>query len=477
MRILIDGDNCPIPVLDAAVRLARARGAQCQIYANQTRRALDLGEALWYTVPTTPGSADDALLGEAASGDIVITDDNALARECKELGATPVHNNGLGFDFRKRRGLAASSGRIHRGYDERRRGIIKQIKSRIFAARFDRLLRARAEQEPAENRVTDNVRAQALDEYILEELQSPTVWRRPKRLITGSDGAALPYKRAAKVRRQKRRGEARPYTRNYYSKRLKTIKLRNIKDAAALDDARHEMYEMYGEYEERFQEARMRMLAVSREAQRIQSQKEALLAEQARLAQIAEEARRREYEEKLAYIRSCCQPQSLNKDIKLTNYITQKYNRTVKRAQVADRRRKLDKKMKNFSECREQAKKLRVELYARSLELCEEEKQIGIEENSIKTEMDRVNALKESLAENDPLLIKQVKLVRKRQFELNERRNRASKAQKRFNVEYKEMRAKERRLLGNAATLREEELHVIKLENREVELLMVENTA
>jgi uncharacterized protein YaiI (UPF0178 family) len=97
MRILIDGDRCS--VLRVAASLARRHGIECIAIANECRNPDTSIKVSWITVPVTYSSVDFEILDRIECGDIVVTDDFALAFECGERGATPVQNSGRLYTF------------------------------------------------------------------------------------------------------------------------------------------------------------------------------------------------------------------------------------------------------------------------------------------------------------------------------------------------------------------------------------------
>lgn len=95
MRILIDADGCP--VMDHAVRIARRNGLECLIVCDTAHRFNKPG-ARTITVSKGADSADFALLGLLAPGDLVVTQDYGLAAMCLAKQARPLSQDGMVYD-------------------------------------------------------------------------------------------------------------------------------------------------------------------------------------------------------------------------------------------------------------------------------------------------------------------------------------------------------------------------------------------
>lgn len=94
MRLLIDADGCP--VVDIALRLARARGIECLILCDSAHRIQREG-AQTLTFSTGSDSVDFALVNLLKPGDLVITQDYGLAAMCLARGARPFHQDGYEY--------------------------------------------------------------------------------------------------------------------------------------------------------------------------------------------------------------------------------------------------------------------------------------------------------------------------------------------------------------------------------------------
>ena len=116
MRVWVDADGCP--VVDLAVCLAREAGLPVTLVcdaAHEMRRHPDT-EIL--TVSTGADSADWALLGRVAAGDVVVTQDYGLAALCLAKGARPIRQDGVCYSEDNIGALLEQrhwAGRIRRG--------------------------------------------------------------------------------------------------------------------------------------------------------------------------------------------------------------------------------------------------------------------------------------------------------------------------------------------------------------------------
>lgn len=91
MRVLIDGDGCP--VVDTAVGLCRERKVQCLLLCD-TAHELHREGAQTLTFDKGADSVDFALANRVHAGDLVITQDYGLASMCLARGARVLHQDG-----------------------------------------------------------------------------------------------------------------------------------------------------------------------------------------------------------------------------------------------------------------------------------------------------------------------------------------------------------------------------------------------
>ena len=94
MRVLIDADACP--VTDRAVRMAAERGVESVLFCDDAHwMARD--DAQVVTVMRGADSADFALINRCTHGDIVVTQDYALAAMALAKGARALHPSGMRY--------------------------------------------------------------------------------------------------------------------------------------------------------------------------------------------------------------------------------------------------------------------------------------------------------------------------------------------------------------------------------------------
>ena len=91
MRVLIDGDGCP--VVDIAVELCRKRNIQCLLLCD-TAHEFHREGAETLTFDKGADSVDFALVNRVQTGDLVITQDYGLASMCLARNARVLHQDG-----------------------------------------------------------------------------------------------------------------------------------------------------------------------------------------------------------------------------------------------------------------------------------------------------------------------------------------------------------------------------------------------
>lgn len=91
MRVLIDGDGCP--VVDIAVELCRERKLPCLLLCD-TAHEFHREGAETLTFDKGADSVDFALANRVRPGDLVITQDYGLASMCLARGARVLHQDG-----------------------------------------------------------------------------------------------------------------------------------------------------------------------------------------------------------------------------------------------------------------------------------------------------------------------------------------------------------------------------------------------
>ena len=91
MRVLIDGDGCP--VVDIAVELCRKRNVHCLLLCD-TAHEFHREGAETLTFDKGADSVDFALANRVQPGDLVITQDYGLASMCLARRARVLHQDG-----------------------------------------------------------------------------------------------------------------------------------------------------------------------------------------------------------------------------------------------------------------------------------------------------------------------------------------------------------------------------------------------
>jgi hypothetical protein len=93
MKLYIDADGCP--VVNIAVNIAVRYGVSVVVVAD-TAHYFDFDNELVSVIIVSKGndSADFAILSRCARGDVVITQDYALAALCLTRGTHPINQNG-----------------------------------------------------------------------------------------------------------------------------------------------------------------------------------------------------------------------------------------------------------------------------------------------------------------------------------------------------------------------------------------------
>lgn len=91
MRVLIDGDGCP--VVEIAIALCRQRQIPCLLLCDTAHEYHREG-AETLTFDKGADSVDFALANRVCPGDLVITQDYGLASMCLARGARVLHQDG-----------------------------------------------------------------------------------------------------------------------------------------------------------------------------------------------------------------------------------------------------------------------------------------------------------------------------------------------------------------------------------------------
>jgi len=105
MKIWVDADACPVAMRKILFKAAQRTGTQVTLIANQ---AISVPRSPLITMRQVPQGfdvADDEIVRQVQSGDLVITSDIPLASEAIDKGATALSGRGELFDKDNIRGL------------------------------------------------------------------------------------------------------------------------------------------------------------------------------------------------------------------------------------------------------------------------------------------------------------------------------------------------------------------------------------
>lgn len=94
MRILIDGDGCP--VVDRTIRISAEYGIECLILCD-TAHVYEKEGAATLTFSKGADSVDFALVNLIRPGDLVVTQDYGLAAMCLARGAAALSQDGMEY--------------------------------------------------------------------------------------------------------------------------------------------------------------------------------------------------------------------------------------------------------------------------------------------------------------------------------------------------------------------------------------------
>jgi uncharacterized protein YaiI (UPF0178 family) len=95
MHVYIDSDACPVK--EEAIRVATRYKLSVTLVSNQGMRPLNLPNVQQVVVSAKFDAADDWIVEQAKSGDVVITSDILLASRCLKNGAKALGPNGHEF--------------------------------------------------------------------------------------------------------------------------------------------------------------------------------------------------------------------------------------------------------------------------------------------------------------------------------------------------------------------------------------------
>jgi len=92
MRLFVDGDGCP--VVDLTVNISKTYNLNCIILCD-TSHYIEKEGVTTITVSKGADAVDFALVNMISSGDIVVTQDYALAAMCLARAAIPINQDGM----------------------------------------------------------------------------------------------------------------------------------------------------------------------------------------------------------------------------------------------------------------------------------------------------------------------------------------------------------------------------------------------
>ena len=95
MKILIDGDGCP--VIGQTIEIAKEYGIGVIIFCD-TAHQIEREYAITRVVEKGNDAVDFKVANEAVAGDLVITGDYGLVAMCKDKSAHVMNHNGLIFN-------------------------------------------------------------------------------------------------------------------------------------------------------------------------------------------------------------------------------------------------------------------------------------------------------------------------------------------------------------------------------------------
>lgn len=116
MRILIDGDGCP--VMNLAVEIAQSHHIEVVVFCDTAHR-IERSDIEVITVSKGNDAVDFRLINEIKAGDILITQDYGLAAMGLAKKAWPIHQNGFRYTDQNIDQLLFTR---HLGKEVRRRG-------------------------------------------------------------------------------------------------------------------------------------------------------------------------------------------------------------------------------------------------------------------------------------------------------------------------------------------------------------------
>ena len=94
MKIWVDADACPVVIKEILYRAAKRTGVQLTLVANQALQTPISSHITTLQVPRGFDAADDEIVKQLSSGDLVITSDIPLASEVIDNGGHALSPRG-----------------------------------------------------------------------------------------------------------------------------------------------------------------------------------------------------------------------------------------------------------------------------------------------------------------------------------------------------------------------------------------------
>ena len=141
MRILIDGDGCP--VIDETIKISSSYNFECLILCD-TSHVFERAGAKTLTFSKGADSVDFALVNLLEKNDIVVTQDYGLAAMCLARNALPINQDGMEYtsDNIDSLLLARHTAKKIRSSGKRLKGPKKRTKdqNKVFEDRLKKLI-------------------------------------------------------------------------------------------------------------------------------------------------------------------------------------------------------------------------------------------------------------------------------------------------------------------------------------------------
>lgn len=126
MKILIDGDGCP--VISLVERIAREYGIPCHIYCNTTTNFRNRYSDI-HIVDKSRDAADFAIVNACRENDIVITNDSGLAAMVLSKNGIPVTSGGTRYTEQN---IIMFLNSRYVNFESRRKSKRKQVHGKLY---------------------------------------------------------------------------------------------------------------------------------------------------------------------------------------------------------------------------------------------------------------------------------------------------------------------------------------------------------